>query len=159
MRASFRREFSVMVPVDGLNKRAREFVTYLETAQSAIFSRIMKVGRTIVVLLIALSIAALPAAGGIGVAVKATGHADMSSMPDMSAMEDMDCCLHTVNPCGKAMGGCSSMATCALKCFTFSGPASSAVTFPSHLANLGPAFETNPFDSQTGSPPFRPPRI
>jgi hypothetical protein len=51
------------------------------------------------------------------------------------------------------------MATCALKCFTFSSTASLAIIFPSHIANLGPALETNPFNSQTGTPPFRPPRV
>ena len=74
-------------------------------------------------------------------------------------MEDMDCCPHKANPCDKTTDGCSSMATCALKCFTFSSTASLAIIFPSHLANLGPAFETNPFSSQTGHPPFRPPRV
>ena len=69
----------------------------------------MNVGRTIFALLIALSVAMLPAAGGVSAAVKST------EMADMSGMDDMDCCPQKANPCDKAMDGCSSMATCALR--------------------------------------------
>ena len=112
----------------------------------------MNIGRTILALLIALSVAVLPAAGVAGGIPKST------DVADMSAMEDMDCCPHKYNPCDKGMDDCSSMATCALKCFSFNGTSFSNLVFPSLLASLNPPLWTNPFRSQTNSPPFRPPR-
>jgi len=129
----------------------------------------MSVGRTIVALLIAISVAMLPAAGGARVsAIPVDGHSasamenmDAPSDPsaDMSAMEQMDCCPHKANPCDDGMGGCSSMATCALKCFSFSATSFSDVVFPSLLLNVIPSFVSIPFNLQTGTPPFRPPRV
>ena len=112
----------------------------------------MNLGRTILALLIALSVAMLPAAAGAGVGLKS------ADMTDMSAMGD-DCCPPNADPCDKAMGDCSSMAACALKCFSFSGSLYSIVAFPSIPASLSPPFESNSFRSQTSSPPFRPPRV
>jgi hypothetical protein len=111
----------------------------------------MNVGRTILALLIALSVAMLPAAGGAG--VKSLAPAGMSVMEDMP-----DCCPQKADPCEKAMDDCAAMATCALKCFSFAGAASSIIVFPSTFASMTIPFAANPFSSQTGSPPFRPPR-
>lgn len=113
----------------------------------------MELGRILLAFLIALSVAMLPVAGGVGAVMKS------NETTEMAAMEDMDCCPHKTNPCDKAVDGCSSMAVCALKCFSFSGTLSSPVVFPSHVAQLNPVFGTNPFNSQTESPPFRPPRV
>ena len=112
----------------------------------------MNIGRNMLALLIALSVAMLPGAGGASVAVKS------ADATEMSAMEDMDCCPHKVNPRDEGMNDCSSMATCALKYFSYSGTASSNIIFPSVITSLGPSFWNNPFHSQRGSPPFRPPR-
>jgi hypothetical protein len=127
----------------------------------------MRIGRTILALLIALSVAMLPAAAGAG--SRSTPPADMSgdisttdvlssdmSATDMSAMEG-DCCPHKANPCDKA-NDCATMAACALKCFSFAGTAWSAITFPASFANLAIPFGDGPPPSQMGSPPFRPPR-
>jgi hypothetical protein len=123
--------------------------------------------------LIALSVAMLPAAAGAGSSSPAS--ADMSAtdisaidMPsgnmsatDMAAMDmsDMEggCCPHKTNPCDQA-DNCCTMATCALKYFSFAGTAWSTITFPSSFAKLAIAFGEGPLSSQTGSPPFRPPR-
>src|SRR5262249_47932354 len=113
--------------------------------------RFMSHARIILAFLVALSVAVLPAAAGTGVELKPT------SMSDMSAMGD-DCCPPEDNPCGKAMGDCTSMAACALKCFGFSDTAYSIVAFPSIPVSLNSPFESNSFRSQIGSPPFRPPR-
>jgi len=113
----------------------------------------MSVGRTILALLIALAVATLPAAGGAGVKSPAPA-------ASMSAMEDMpDCCPYKADPCAKAMDDCAAMATCALKCFSFAGAASSIIVFPSAFASMAIPLAANPFASQPGSPPFRPPRI
>jgi len=115
----------------------------------------MQIGRTILVLLIALSVAVLPTTGGITAAAAAKS-ADMSSMS--SSMDDMDCCPHKSSSSEKAIDGCCwSMATCPMNCFGFAGT-SSLIIFPSLLGDLPFSLASNPLHSQTGSPPFRPPR-
>jgi hypothetical protein len=130
-------------------------------AKSAIFPCVMQVARTIFALLIALSMAVLPAAGVVAPVAKLNAMSDMAAMnqSDMAAMEDMDCCPHPANSSDKAMDKSACMAACALKCFPFGGGAVSTVVFPSHQAPLMWALATNPFNSQTGHPPFRPPRV
>jgi hypothetical protein len=114
----------------------------------------MSIGRTILALLIALSVAILPGAAGARLSVTS------ADMPGMSAMEDMpDCCPPMTNPCDKAMGDCASMAACALKCFSFAATSFSNIVFPSSAAKMQASIASNPFSSQTSSPPFRPPRV
>jgi hypothetical protein len=69
----------------------------------------MSIGRTILALVVAMSVALLPAAAGAGVSVKSPVQADMS------AMEDMHDCCPKANPCDKAMDDCGTMATCVLQ--------------------------------------------
>ena len=65
----------------------------------------MRIARTILALLIILSVAMLPASSG---ALKT------SDMTETAVMADMpDCCPGKINPCDKAMDECQSMATCA----------------------------------------------
>ena len=113
----------------------------------------MRIARTILALLITLSVALLPAAGGAGLASKS------ADTIEMSAMEDMDCCPHKANPCDR-MGGCTSMATCALHCFTFA-VSSAPLPFvdPLTLADNMPVLQDDDVPSQSGIPPFRPPRV
>ena len=119
----------------------------------------MSIGRTILALLVALSVAMLPAAASAGVSAKSPHQADMSMTEDVSMSEDMhDCCPPEANPCGPAMDHCDAMAACALKCFSFAGTSSSIIVFPSSFAKMIAPLERNPFSSQTGAPPFRPPR-
>ena len=111
----------------------------------------MRIGRTILAVLIALSVAILPAVGAAVVTQSA-------APAGMSMMDDMDCCPHKANPCEKAMEDCTAMATCALKCFSFAGTLSSAIVFPSTSTKMTASFAANPLSSQTGTAPFRPPR-
>ena len=112
----------------------------------------MRIGRTILAILIALSVAILPAAGAAVVS-------SQSAAPEgMSMTDDMDCCPHKANPCDKA-DDCGTMATCALKCFSFAGTPSSIFVFPPTFAKMTASLAVNPFSSQTGTPPFRPPRV
>jgi hypothetical protein len=112
----------------------------------------MGIGRTILAILIALSVAVLPAVGAAVVTSQSAAPAGMSMT------DDMDCCPHKANPCEKAMEDCTAMATCALKCFSFAGTSSSTIVFPLTYAKMTASFASNPFPSQAGSPPFRPPR-
>jgi hypothetical protein len=119
----------------------------------------MSIGRTILALLVSLSVAMLPAAAGAGVSAKSPHQADMSMTEDMSMTGDMhDCCPPKANPCDHAMDDCGSMATCVLKCFSFAGTSSEIIVFPATSVKMIAPFERNPFSSQTGAPPFRPPR-
>jgi hypothetical protein len=116
----------------------------------------MRIGRTIVAVLIALSVATLPAA--IGFASGATTAMEISASPAMP-----DCDHHHHNAPGgktqKSMDDCASMAGCALKCFNFTGTILAGIAYSSSAsAALKPVHASNIFASQMGSPPFRPPR-
>jgi hypothetical protein len=113
----------------------------------------MSIGRTIVALLVVLSVVMLPAGADTGVSAKSLEAVGMSVTEDMP-----DCCPHKANPCGKAMDDCAAMAICALKCFGFVG-ASAVIVFPSAFATIMASFTADPLSSQSGSPPFRPPRV
>ena len=116
----------------------------------------MHLGRTILTVVVALSIAMLPSGRGIAAAVKSAEPA-MSGMS--SSMDDMDCCPHQKPSSEKAIDDCcASMATCPMTCFGVAGT-SSLIVFPSLLAGVPLALASNPLHAQSGSPPFRPPRV
>jgi hypothetical protein len=113
----------------------------------------MSIHRSILALLIALSVAMLPAAGAAGMKSKSPEPSDMSPLEDM-----LDCCPHKANPCDHAVDDCRAMASCALKCFSFAGTSSSIIVFPSAFAEITAPFVGNSFPLHRTSPPFRPPR-
>jgi hypothetical protein len=110
----------------------------------------MSICRTILALLIAVSVAMLPAVGVAQLDVKS------ADMTEMSSMEDMDCCPNKANPCDQA--SCPSMANCALNCFSFASPATIFI-YPAMLADQLPLLQAGNLDPHSGSPPFRPPRV
>ena len=120
----------------------------------------MIVARTILALLIAVSLAVLPAAGHAGIVLKAVDASAMDHMGthDMSAMDDMDCCPHKTDPAHKAIDDCSSMVGCFM-CTGFLGATASSVNFPLLLSSTVFLTASDPLSSQAGSPPFRPPRV
>jgi hypothetical protein len=121
----------------------------------------MHVGRAILVLLLALSVAVLPMKGGAAITLKFTDMSDMATGMDhmSSAMEDMDCCPHKKVPTDNAIRDCcSSMATCPMNCLGFTGTSSFTV-LPLLLGSVPLSLASSPLHSQTGSPPFRPPRV
>ncbi len=114
----------------------------------------MGLARTILAAMIALSVALLPAAGGAVAGLKAA---------DVSVSEPMhDCCEHGAMPCDqaqKAVDDCMSTAACVLKCFNFSGIASSSMLIAQAESTIEPVRVSQLVGSQTGCPPFRPPRV
>jgi hypothetical protein len=113
----------------------------------------MRLARTIMAMLVAFSVAALPFAGGAASAEKA---AELSSSDVMH-----DCCDHD-SPCddaSKAVNDCASMAACAAKCFGYAGSALSHVRFVPIRSTLQPVRDSGLVVSQIGNPPFRPPRV
>ena len=77
----------------------------------------MSIARTIVTLLIALSVAMLPAAGSAGVSVKSPEAAGISTTEDMA-----DCCPPKANPCEKGHGGLCSHGDVRAQVLQLSGP-------------------------------------
>ena len=114
----------------------------------------MAIARTILGVLIALSVAMLPVAGAAAFKLKSQNTAEVSASEPMH-----DCCPPTANPCGKAMDDCGSMATCAMKCFKYSAGIPSPLAYSFTSEDVMPLFESIGFNSQIGSAPFRPPRL
>jgi len=107
--------------------------------------------RTIFVAVVALSVAALPVAGGMA-------RAAMSH--DMTLAAGDGGCCHEGQPCKKKSDDCGSMAGCALKCFNYA-PAVAALdavqlTFSSLLKS---AFIVPGVPSPSDNPPLPPPRV
>ena len=113
----------------------------------------MIIGRTILALLIALSVAVLPTDRGAAVSVKLVDMSHMSSMEHMH-----DCCPDKKLPSRKTIDDCCSSMACPMNCFSFVG-ASSSIVYPLLLGSVTMSLVSDPVNSQKGSPPFRPPRI
>ena len=113
----------------------------------------MHIGRTILILLIALSVAMLPTGSGAAVSVKSV---DMSHMSSDGPMHD--CCPDKKLPSRKTIDDCCSSMTCPMYCFSFVGAFFSIVYQPL-LGSVTISLVSDPVHSQKGSPPFRPPRI
>ena len=113
----------------------------------------MAFARTILALVTALAVAVLPAAGGAAVNAKSYHATEMTAAKPMD-----DCCPQAANGCDKAAHECTSMATCALHCFSFMAGQSSPLVYPWSVGHIVPIFENVGLCTQTGSPPFRPPR-
>jgi len=112
----------------------------------------MAFARTILGILIALSVVMLPAAGAAALKLKSQDATETSASEPM-----LDCCPVKPKPCDK--DDCGSMATCAIKCFKYSADISSSFAHPFTLADVMPPLKSIGFNSQIGSPPFRPPRV
>ena len=111
----------------------------------------MTLARTILVALVALSVAILPVASGMA-------RAAMTHDASVAA-GDGDCC-HDGEPCEKKTNDCGSEAGCALKCFNFSG----ALTAPFAIALAASSLEQAALivpgvPSPSDNPPLPPPRI
>lgn len=121
----------------------------------------MAIMRTIFALVIAASVAMLPAVGGAGFTLKSAGLTNMSDMADAD-MADTDmadeCCPHHTQPC-KGMGGGRSMTDCALKCFNFSVSFASVMAVPQEHSGIVPPLTSLILPAQASIPPFRPPRV
>ncbi len=126
----------------------------------------MKIVRIILACLLAFAVATLPAASAFALAKggmvgeEAAASSGMASMAMSPAGDMADCRDHTKVPChdGK-MSGCASTSMCTLKCFNFFALDVAHIAFPLILSMDMPtlADSTRPID--TGSSPFRPPRV
>jgi hypothetical protein len=111
---------------------------------------VMKIGRTILAVLIAVSVAMLPMTAG--------AFAKMTDTSVSMALDD-GCAHHGKKSDDKAADDCASMAACALKCFNFSQPIFATLTVSLVLRAAMPERASPHVSSLPGLAPFRPPRI
>jgi hypothetical protein len=112
----------------------------------------MRIGRTILAFLVALSLALLPMAGAFAVP------SDEPTASDVVVASEHDCCDHESMPADHMMKDCQASASCTAKCLNFYALVFSGVTIPLPIGGTESHFVSNPFHSQTASPPYRPPR-
>lgn len=112
----------------------------------------MHIVRTILALLLTLSVAFLPATGSVAAAGLSSDPAIFASMPDCDHCPPAD---HS----SKAMDGCMSIAGCAVKCFNYVGATVSAPMFVSMERHLEASRTSQVTPSEIANPPFRPPRV
>jgi len=113
----------------------------------------MRIGRTILAFLVALSLAMLPMAGPVAVP------RDEPTVSEAVVASAHDCCDHESMPADHVMKECQASAGCLAKCFNFYAVVFSGVAIPSPIGGTESRFVSHPFHSETASPPFRPPRV
>jgi hypothetical protein len=113
----------------------------------------MRIGRTIVTFLVALSLTMAPVAGAFALQMS-----ELTASTEVVASAH-DCCDDEGMPADHMMKDCQASAGCAAKCFSFYALEFSSATFPSPIGGTKSYSASNALWSQTGSPPFRPPRI
>ncbi len=121
----------------------------------------MHLARTIMVFLIALSLASLPAARSVAIGVGSINHVASATMhvhSDMPAAMD-DCCPAQPTPCDHNSDHCQSMASCGVQCVGIADFAVSEISYPAVAASLFPVLTDQTVGLYDGSPPFRPPRL
>ncbi|HEX3162533.1 MAG TPA: hypothetical protein VHQ92_08145 [Pseudolabrys sp.] len=111
----------------------------------------MRIAKLILVTMVGVSVAVLPAAAGF------------AGVPQTASVSMPDCDHHMHTPDGKTQksdSDCMSMAACVFHCFSVTGVATAAVSFvPAVGTVLQPLRASDRLSSQTGSHPFRPPRV
>jgi len=114
--------------------------------------------RTIIVFVLAFSVAMLPMAGGT-VAATASDRATVAEVAELAVVSTHNCCEHDGMPTAPTMNDCQAGAGCASKCFSLFH----SLFFPKLLAppqtETELSFAMKSFYSQASNPPFRPPRI
>jgi hypothetical protein len=113
----------------------------------------MRIGRTILAFLVALSLAMMPMAGAFAVP------SDEPTASEVVVASAHDCCDHESMPADHVMKDCQAAAGCTAKCFNFYALVFSGVAVPPPSGGTESRFVSNPFHSETASPPFRPPRV
>jgi hypothetical protein len=113
-----------------------------------------RIGKAILAMIIALSVAILPATAGFAAGGNTAEVSASALAPDCDQRHDIP-----NNTTQKSTDGCDSMAGCALKCFTASIVGISGLTFSSSPSvAVEPVRMESKVTSRIGNPPFRPPR-
>jgi hypothetical protein len=115
----------------------------------------MRIARTILAIVIALSVAMLPAAGGFAAGSYTMEVSAFKAIPDCGRQHHAP-----IDKTQKRTNNCASMAGCALKCFNFTGVTFSAIAFSSPArAALDPIRASDDIPPRMDGLPFRPPRV
>ncbi|GIK80607.1 MAG: hypothetical protein M5U07_15250 [Xanthobacteraceae bacterium] len=139
---------------------ARRRLPGFDFAQGAGHARLLQITmplmRTLLALLVVASVALLPlTAGGMA-------SANPSSAPAAAAGPVMPGdCEHDSAPCPQhdAIGSCTAMAGCSLKCFDIAGEVLPGDSLSDPMPTGGPMLASRRFAPQPDFPPFRPPRL
>ena len=112
-----------------------------------------RIGRTILALLVALSVAVLPAVAAAASIAK-SGNVAISTGA-------ADCHHHASQPDhhNKTMDECACMAACAFSSFSFATPLVTGVLLRTSVTVVQPVRTDNAVFAYIETPPFRPPRV
>jgi hypothetical protein len=113
----------------------------------------MRFARLIFAILIAVSVASLPAAGATTLSPK---FGELAAAADGQAGEKHDCCPDPETPCSM---GCDFMATCTAQGVSFSTAGSFSMVTPSSATHSAALPASDVLPSQTHSPPLHPPQL
>jgi hypothetical protein len=115
----------------------------------------MGFARTIIAIVVALSVAMLPVAATMAASAKT---AEIAASADASAAMD-ECCPDDAKQCDQGGSRCESRACCAYQTPSIANVAISRFAYPSVSDSPLPALAEHAVISHAGSPPFRPPRV
>jgi hypothetical protein len=115
--------------------------------------------RAILIILISLAVAILPATAGTVAFAKSSDISDTQSAPSVKSSHDCDHHGSSHDHGSKAKGICGSMAACALNCFSYFGPGVSNITFTMTMSTPQLIAAADLLVSKINNPLFRPPRV
>ncbi len=119
----------------------------------------MRIARMMLVVVVGLSVALLPAAAGFSAG--APKAAPAAATTSLSVMHDCDHHMHARgSETQKSDSNCISMNGCVFQCFSYTGVAAADLTYaPASGTAFRPMRISNHLSTQTDSLPFRPPRV
>jgi hypothetical protein len=119
----------------------------------------VRIVRTILAVVVAVSVAVLPATAGTLPVAKASE--SQATEVALSAAMPVDCDHHAParDRGSKAADDCAAMAACAASCFNYAGTVVPEVALVPTASRLQPVAATDLVVSKIGTPPFRPPRV
>ncbi len=107
----------------------------------------MAIGRTLLAVAIALSVAWFPVAGAV------------AATPVEMSVSDGGCCPDPVQLCDMAKDGCMSMPACSVFSSALSEPSVVDDAFAAVATDLAPLPAGKALPSRTSGPPLRPPQV
>jgi hypothetical protein len=119
----------------------------------------VRIVRTIMAVLLAVAVAAMPAAAG---AMAAAGTRQDASVAMAHAGDMPADCVHHQAPADRGSNGPdhgAAMAACADHCFTYVGTVAPGLAMTAPPSHLEPLASVGRIATNLAAPPFRPPRI
>jgi len=120
---------------------------------------LVRVLRTIVAIVLAVAVAAMPATAGALAAAGATRDAPAATMHSAAMPAD---CAHHHAPAERDSNSTdhgAALAGCAVHCFSYAGTVVPGIALTPKASRLQPLLDTGRIASNIAAPPFRPPRV